>query len=88
MLNSRLQWTPVADLSLLTDLGVTDECYEEARRLLTQHRRQLDAIVEQLLTRETLDEADVYAAAGIPRSPADGTKDQTPVAATHRNGQR
>jgi len=50
---------------------ITDECYGEAKRLLKQHRSQLDAIVAQLLIHESLDEPDIYAAAGIPRpSPA------------------
>jgi cell division protease FtsH len=46
---------------------ITDECYAEAQRLLNEQRHRLDAIVEQLLVHETLDEPDVYAAAGIPR---------------------
>jgi len=46
---------------------ITDECYAEARRLLREHRDKLDAIVEQLLIHETLDEPDVYRAAGIAR---------------------
>jgi cell division protease FtsH len=46
---------------------ITDECYAEARRLLTENRDKLDRIVEQLLARETVDEAEVYAAAGIER---------------------
>jgi cell division protease FtsH len=49
---------------------VTDECYAEAQRLLKENRDKLDAIVEQLLTHETLDEADVYRVAGIPRPAA------------------
>ena len=49
---------------------ITDECYQEARRLLREHRRQLDAIVVQLLEHESLDEPEIYAAAGIARSPA------------------
>ena len=44
---------------------ITDECYAEARRLLHEHRNQLDAIVVQLMARETLDEPEIYAAAGI-----------------------
>ena len=44
---------------------ITDECYAEARRLLRDNRRRLDAIVDQLLARETLDEAEAYLAAGI-----------------------
>ena len=49
---------------------ITDECYGEARRLLRENRAKLDRIVEQLLIRETLDEPEVYAAAGIERSSA------------------
>jgi cell division protease FtsH len=43
-----------------------DECYQEAKRLLRENRTRLDSIAEQLLLHETLDEADAYAAAGIP----------------------
>ena len=46
---------------------VITECEAEAKRLLTEHRAQLDSIVAALLEQETLDEADAYAAAGIPR---------------------
>jgi len=51
---------------------ITDECWQEARRLLAENRSKLDRIVEQLLAHETLDEAEVYAAAGIehPVTPA------------------
>jgi len=45
---------------------LTDECYLEARRLLRENRDKLDAIVAQLLAHETLDEREVYAAAGLP----------------------
>ena len=57
---------------------ITDECYGEARRLLKQHRNTLDAIVAQLLIHESLDEPDIYAAAGIPREAA--VLSPTPVA--------
>jgi cell division protease FtsH len=46
---------------------ITDECYAEARRLLREHRSKLDTIVEELLKHESLDEAEIYAAAGLPR---------------------
>jgi cell division protease FtsH len=49
---------------------ITDECYAEARRLLRDNRPKLDAIVTQLLARETLDEAEAYLAAGIERPAA------------------
>jgi cell division protease FtsH len=46
---------------------ITDECYAEARRLLREHRGQLDTIVVQLLLHESLNEPEIYAAAGIAR---------------------
>jgi cell division protease FtsH len=49
---------------------ISDDCYAEARRLLRENRDRLDTIVEQLLEHETLDEAEIYAAAGIPRTAA------------------
>ncbi len=44
---------------------LVDECHREATSLLTRNRGRLDAIAKGLLEHETLDEADVYAAAGI-----------------------
>jgi cell division protease FtsH len=58
---------------------ITDECYAEARRLLRANRGKLDAIVAQLLIHESLDEPDIYAAAGIPRPPAISTPTPVPV---------
>jgi cell division protease FtsH len=46
---------------------ITEECYAEARRLLREHRKKLDAIVARLLEHESLDEPEIYAAASIPR---------------------
>ncbi len=46
---------------------IVEQCYADAKRLLNEHRPQLDALVAELLRRETLDEADAYAAAGIDR---------------------
>jgi cell division protease FtsH len=46
---------------------ITDECYAEACRLLDENRSRLDAIVVQLLAHETLDEPEIYGAAGIAR---------------------
>jgi len=43
-----------------------EESYSAARDLLREERARLDAIAERLLERETLDEAEVYAAAGLP----------------------
>ncbi|MFG2958669.1 ATP-dependent zinc metalloprotease FtsH [Streptomyces sp. NPDC048291] len=46
---------------------IVDECYEEARRKLVDHRDQLDALAQALLENETLEEADAYRIAGITR---------------------
>lgn len=46
---------------------VIQGCQADAVRLLAEHRPQLDSIVAALLEKETLDEAEAYAAAGIPR---------------------
>jgi len=59
---------------------ISQECLAEARRLLRENRDKLDGIVTELLARETLDEQEVYAAAGIerparPRRP-DGSEDE------------
>ncbi len=58
---------------------ITDECYVEARRLLRENRDKLDAIVAQLLTHESLDEPEIYAAAGIARSAATPSPAPVPV---------
>ncbi|MBV9680483.1 MAG: cell division protein FtsH, partial [Solirubrobacterales bacterium] len=49
---------------------ILGECAEQDQRTLAEHREQLDDLAQALLKRETLDEADAYAAAGIPRRPA------------------
>jgi cell division protease FtsH len=56
---------------------IVDECYSEARRTLRQNRDKLDSIVSELLRRETLDEQEIYAAAGLERPVK---KSPTPVA--------
>ncbi|MEU7053101.1 ATP-dependent zinc metalloprotease FtsH [Streptomyces eurythermus] len=55
---------------------IVDECYEEARRKLRDHRGQLDALAHALLENETLEEADAYRIAGITRLGKD-TDDRT-----------
>jgi cell division protease FtsH len=52
---------------------IVEECYAEARRLLRENRSRLDAIVTQLLVRESLDEPEIYAAAGIAHPPPDSS---------------
>jgi len=60
---------------------ITDECYAEARRLLREHRRKLDAIVAALLANESLNEQEIYAAAGIVRPPATAEPAPAPLPA-------
>jgi len=59
---------------------ITDECYMEARRLLRDNRPKLDAIVAALLARESLDEAEIYAAGGIARPAARPAAARLPAA--------
>ena len=49
---------------------IVDEEQEATERLLARNRERLDSLAEALLERETLDEVDAYAAAGIDRHPA------------------
>jgi cell division protease FtsH len=49
---------------------IVDEEQEATERLLARNRERLDSLAEALLERETLDEADAYAAAGIERHAA------------------
>jgi cell division protease FtsH len=44
---------------------IVDDCYVEALATLRAHRDRLEALARRLIERETLDEADAYAAAGI-----------------------
>lgn len=50
-------------------LKIIGESHEEAKRLLIAHRRELDALAEALLERETLDEQEILRATGLPRAP-------------------
>ncbi|WPO71097.1 ATP-dependent zinc metalloprotease FtsH [Streptomyces sp. KN37] len=47
---------------------IVDECYENACRQLRDHRDQLDALAAALLANETLEEAEAYRVAGVPRA--------------------
>jgi cell division protease FtsH len=49
---------------------IVEECYVEAIDTLTEQRGKLESLTRRLLDAETLDEADAYAAAGVPRSAA------------------
>jgi cell division protease FtsH len=49
---------------------IVDDCYADAVATLREHREQLGRLAHALLDRETLDEDDAYAAAGIRRDTA------------------
>jgi cell division protease FtsH len=46
------------------------ESHEQAKELLREHRKPLDALVEALLARETLDEREILEVTGLPPAPA------------------
>jgi cell division protease FtsH len=50
-------------------LRIIDESHEEARRLLTEHRKELEALAQALLERETLDEEEILEVTGLPPAP-------------------
>lgn len=47
-------------------LRIINESHEQAKQLLRDHRKQLDALVAALLERETLDEAGILEVTGLP----------------------
>jgi cell division protease FtsH len=48
---------------------IIDECHAQATRLLVEHRRALDRLVQALLARETLDEQEILEVTGLPPAP-------------------
>ena len=50
---------------------IIEDCYRTASGLLADNRGRLDALAHALLERETLDEEEAYAIAGVPRRRAD-----------------
>ena len=47
---------------------IVESAHADVSTLLGQHRPNLDSLVAALLEHETLDDADAYAAAGLPRN--------------------
>jgi cell division protease FtsH len=45
------------------------ESHEQAKRLLTEHRKQLDALAQALVARETLNEKEILEVTGLPPAP-------------------
>ena len=50
-------------------LRIISESHETAKRLLTEHRKQLDALATALLSRETLGEQEILQVTGLPPAP-------------------
>ncbi len=50
-------------------LKIISESHDEAKRLLTAHRKQLDALAEALLSRETLNEQEILEVTELPPAP-------------------
>jgi cell division protease FtsH len=50
-------------------LRIIGECHDEARRLLTEYRKELDALARALLEQETLDEEEILEVSGLPPAP-------------------
>jgi cell division protease FtsH len=48
---------------------IIHESHEQAKTLISAHRQQLDALVEALLERETLDELQILEVTGLPAAP-------------------
>jgi cell division protease FtsH len=48
---------------------IIDECHDEAKRLLTKYRKQLDALVQALMARETVNEQEILEVTGLPPAP-------------------
>ncbi|MGH7768615.1 MAG: ATP-dependent zinc metalloprotease FtsH, partial [Candidatus Binatia bacterium] len=51
-------------------IRIIGEGHQEAKRLLTQYRKQLDALAAALVARETLSEQEILEVTGLPRAPA------------------
>ena len=50
-------------------LRIINESHAEAKRLLTAHRKQLDALADALLARESLSEPEILEVTGLPPAP-------------------
>ena len=50
---------------------IVAECYEKTTRTLIENRERLDALAAALMEHESLDEADAYRVAGVPRQASD-----------------
>ena len=61
-----------------------DDAANQAKQTLTEHRSNLDALVDALLKAETLDADEAYHAAGVPRDQADEIRLDEPEVSRQR----
>jgi cell division protease FtsH len=64
---------------------IIGKSHDEARRLLTHYRPQLDALADALIARETLDEREILEVTGLPPAPPLETR-MLPVPTTRDTG--
>jgi cell division protease FtsH len=64
-------------------LKIIAECHEEARRLLREHRNELDALARELLINETLNEQEILKVTGLPPARHPETKKEPVNFKTH-----
>ncbi|WP_458779759.1 ATP-dependent zinc metalloprotease FtsH [Arthrobacter sp. D3-16] len=55
---------------------LVDQCHQRALTLLQENRWRLDSLAQRVLEKETLDEQEIYEAAGLDRSPSHKGKDE------------
>jgi cell division protease FtsH len=48
---------------------IINDCHEQAKRLLREHRASLDGLVRALLEKETVSEQEILEATGLPPAP-------------------
>jgi cell division protease FtsH len=59
---------------------IVDEAHHDVTMLLTEHREQLEQLTAELMKVETLDEAEAYKAAGVPRASREEREAAQPTA--------
>jgi cell division protease FtsH len=65
---------------------IVDECHREALRLLTENRERLDRLAEAVLKKDTLDQDEIYKAAGIGQPARPAIAPPLPVNGSSRDG--
>ena len=61
---------------------IVEECFDEARQLLRDHRDQLEALTRALLREDSLEETAILEVTGIPRRPGVPERSRSRAAAT------